>query len=522
MSSLTVTPSAGTTDCASSVLTWAVTTGALPTWATFSSGTGAISFAPGCTDAGSYGPFALTATSATGETGTSNEFGLTVTNAPQTIGVPTTVSAAQVRTGNAAGDTTGITIYFTPPAGAVSYRIYRAAFGHYPEYDDDGGAAPTAPTAYPPGAGWVETGVTVQGGTDQPPYRDFWYYVVYAVNACGDISTPSAMTIGTLDYHLGDVTDGTIHGLGDNLVQEEDISELGAHYGTTLAHVGATYAYLDVGPTTTHYVDGRPLTDDRINFEDLVMFAINFGTVTTSAVVARPPVAATGLTPAATDALVLQSPDAVTMGALLTVPLRMQGTGLVQAVSARLSWDATVVEPVGQAAGDLLLTLNGVALSPEPGAVDIAVLGEGRGVIGDGTLATVTFRVIANGDPRIRIESVDARDTRNNPILLSASRELLGPALPTVTTLSFAQPNPFRSQVTLAFSLAERGPVSLRIFSVDGRLVRTLVSGSQDAGYYRPVWDGRDDQGHAMSAGVFYARLVAGRVRMTRTMSYLK
>jgi hypothetical protein len=522
MSSLTVTPSAGTTDCASSVLTWSVTTGTLPGWATFSSSTGAISFAPGCTDAGSYGPFALTATSATGESGASNEFDLTVTNAPQTIGVPTTVSAAQVRTGNAAGDTTGITIYFTPPAGAASYKIYRAAFGHYPEYDDDGGAAPTAPTAYPPGAGWVETGVTVQGGTDQPPYRDFWYYVVYAVNACGDISTPSAMTTGTLDYHLGDVTDGTIHGLGDNLVQEEDISELGAHYGTTLAHVGATYAYLDVGPTTTHYVDGRPLTDDRINFEDLVMFAINFGTVTTSAVVARPPVAATGLTPAATDALVLQSPDAVTMGALLTVPLRMQGTGLVQAVSARLSWDATVVEPVGQAAGDLLLTLNGVALSPEPGAVDIAVLGEGRGVIGDGTLATVTFRVIANGDPRIRIESVDARDTRNNPILLSASRELLGPALPTVTTLSFAQPNPFRSQVTLAFSLAERGPVSLRIYSVDGRLVRTLVSGSQDAGYYRPVWDGRDDQGHAMSAGVFYARLVAGRVRMTRTMSYLK
>ena len=76
--------------------------------------------------------------------------------------------------------------------------------------------------------------------------------------------------------------------------------------------------------------------------------------------------------------------------------------------------------------------------------------------------------------------------------------------------------------MTLSFSLAERGPVDLRIYSVDGRLVRTLVSGTQEPGYYRPVWDGRDDHGNAMSAGVFYARLVAGRVHMTRTMSYLR
>ena len=174
------------TDLAVGPLTWAVTTGTLPAWASFVASTGVVTFAPGCTDAGSYGPFALTATAATGESGTSNEFTVTVTDAPQAIDPPTTVTAAQVRTGNAPGDTTGVKIYFTPPAGAVSYRIYRAPFGHHPEYDDAGGAAPTAPTAYPPSAPWVETGVTVQGGTDVPPARDFWYYVVYAVNACGD------------------------------------------------------------------------------------------------------------------------------------------------------------------------------------------------------------------------------------------------------------------------------------------------------------------------------------------------
>jgi hypothetical protein len=90
----------------------------------------------------------------------------------------------------------------------------------------------------------------------------------------------------------------------------------------------------------------------------------------------------------------------------------------------------------------------------------------------------------------------------------------------TVTTLQMAMPNPSRDGVTLAFSLAERGPVNLCIYSVDGRRVRTLATGTQEPGYYRHVWDGRDDSGNAVPAGVFYARLVAGKVRITRTMSY--
>jgi len=323
--------------------------------------------------------------------------------------------------------------------------------------------------------------------------------------------------VATLQARLSTYTLGQ----GDNLVGDVDISGLGAHYGITLVHVGDPYNYLDVGPTTTRYVDGRPLTDDKINFEDLVMFAINYGTVTVSGMTtALPQLAA--VTPAAADALVLLSPDAVAAGEMVTVPLRMSGTGLVQAVSTRLSWDAAVVEPVGLAAGELLLRLNGVVLSPEPGTGDGAVLGEGRGVAGEGVLATVTFRALAKGDPQIRLEAVDARDTRNAMVTLNATREAAAPALPTVTALSFAQPNPFRDEVTLAFSLAQPGPVSLRIYSVDGRLVRTLASGTREAGYYRPVWDGRDDHGNAMSAGVYYARLVAGRVRVTRTMSYLR
>ena len=520
MATLTITPSATTSPCAGT-LTWSVAP-TLPGGATFSTSSGVIVWTPGCTAAGTYGPYTLTATAATGEAGSSNPFSIVVTNTPVAIGPPTAASASQQLTGNVAGDTTGIVIYFTAPTGAAAFKVYRAPYGHYPEYDDAGGVIPTQPTTWPPAAPWTLTGVTTNGGTDIPPARDFWYYVVYAVNACGDTSVASAMTSGTLDYHLGDVTDGYVHGLGDNLVQTEDISELGAHYGITLTP-GDLYNYLDVGPTTTHYVNGRPLTDNKVNFEDLVMFAINYELVSAPA---GPTVATPAGGPAVaavtSDQLVVRSPDQVAMGSTLTVPLEMQGTGAVQALSIRLGWDAAVVQPVSQQAGDLLLQLNGVAMSAAPGTVDAAVLGLGRGVTGKGELATVTFKVIANGDPGIRIEAVDARDTGNNAITVNASREALAAELPKVTTLQMAMPNPFRETVTLAFSLAQRGAVDLNIYSVDGRRVRTLVSGSHEPGYYRFVWDGRDDRGNAMSAGVFYARFVAGPVKMTRTMTYLR
>jgi hypothetical protein len=152
--------------------------------------------------------------------------------------------------------------------------------------------------------------------------------------------------------------------------------------------------------------------------------------------------------------------------------------------------------------------------------VDVAVLG--GGLTGEGVLATVRFKALAAGDPKIRLAGVDARDAGNRKVTLAATELATGPKLPTVTALSFAQPNPFRGNATLAFSLAQGGRVELAIYGVDGRRVRTVVSGAREAGEYREAWDGRDDRGNPMSAGVYYAQLVAGKVRQTRTIVYLR
>ena len=91
-----------------------------------------------------------------------------------------------------------------------------------------------------------------------------------------------------------------------------------------------------------------------------------------------------------------------------------------------------------------------------------------------------------------------------------------------MTLLMPAQPNPFRQSATLAYSVARGGRVVLAIYSVNGRRVRLLVDGSREPGEYRTNWDGRDDGGNPMPAGVYYARLKTADRTMTRAITYLR
>jgi hypothetical protein len=153
--------------------------------------------------------------------------------------------------------------------------------------------------------------------------------------------------------------------------------------------------------------------------------------------------------------------------------------------------------------------------------VDAAVLGLGQGFRGEGEVATVTFRALKIGDPQIHLVSVDARDTGNQKLSLTTSERTVE-VLPTVTQLAFAMPNPFRQTATLAFSLAQAGPVELAVYSVDGRRVRTLVREFREPGEYRVTWDGRDDHGNPMSGGIYYAHLKAAQRGFTRRLTYLR
>ncbi len=98
--------------------------------------------------------------------------------------------------------------------------------------------------------------------------------------------------------------------------------------------------------------------------------------------------------------------------------------------------------------------------------------------------------------------------------------------LPTAAAPHFAlsanKPNPFNPVTTIAFGTEKAGKVTLRIFSAQGRLVRTLVDEAIPAGWYQKRWDGRNDAGRAMSSGVYFYELASDGKRLTRKMSLLK
>jgi flagellar hook assembly protein FlgD len=84
-------------------------------------------------------------------------------------------------------------------------------------------------------------------------------------------------------------------------------------------------------------------------------------------------------------------------------------------------------------------------------------------------------------------------------------------------------PNPFTGRTALVVSVPAAVPLSIRVHSVTGRVVRELQRGSTyAAGLHEIVWDGRDDRGRVVASGVYYCVLEAGRFRQTRAMLLLR
>ncbi len=69
------------------------------------------------------------------------------------------------------------------------------------------------------------------------------------------------------------------------------------------------------------------------------------------------------------------------------------------------------------------------------------------------------------------------------------------------------RPNPFAGMTTIRYHTAKTGKASLAIFDVHGRVIRRLWEGPCPAGEHQASWDGRDTQGSAAPAGVYFVRL---------------
>lgn len=97
--------------------------------------------------------------------------------------------------------------------------------------------------------------------------------------------------------------------------------------------------------------------------------------------------------------------------------------------------------------------------------------------------------------------------------------------VPRVLALGANRPNPFNPATRIAFEV----PVfpgdpraTLRIYDVQGRVVRTLIDGPVAPGTYSVTWDGQTDDGTSLPSGVFFYELRHGKTRLQRRMTLIR
>jgi flagellar hook assembly protein FlgD len=80
-------------------------------------------------------------------------------------------------------------------------------------------------------------------------------------------------------------------------------------------------------------------------------------------------------------------------------------------------------------------------------------------------------------------------------------------------------PSPFNPHTRIEYDLPQGGLVRLAIFNALGQRVRTLIESSQQAGFHRLDWDGRDDAGIPLRSGTYFYRLAMSQTALHATRS---
>ena len=95
-------------------------------------------------------------------------------------------------------------------------------------------------------------------------------------------------------------------------------------------------------------------------------------------------------------------------------------------------------------------------------------------------------------------------------------------AVPVEFGLEQNYPNPFNPTTTIDVSIASDSQITLNVYDINGRLVSTLADGVYDMGYHSFVWNGLDQTGNQVSAGIYFYSLQAEGMSITKKMMLLK
>jgi hypothetical protein len=157
-----------------------------------------------------------------------------------------------------------------------------------------------------------------------------------------------------------------------------------------------------------------------------------------------------------------------------------------------------------------------------PGVTIIYVADEDHSVnplVDSGLESDQTYRYTAHSFDDVLNYSIGVSE---NGTTEAGSSSVEGSNVPKTLALGPARPNPATSRMTFTFEIPARTSVEVHLFDAAGRRVRTLVDAPFEAGVYTGSWDGQDEAGRDLPAGVYFYELRAGGERLSQSVSWTR
>ncbi|HUV31742.1 MAG TPA: cohesin domain-containing protein [Acidobacteriota bacterium] len=400
------------------------------------------------------------------------------------------------------------------PVADAQLSILRYNFTNdYPLYPND-----TAPHPQTLMEGIFEAEVADTVYAFPGPHPDIYSFSIWSMDSSGNVSTvPNDQVTGT-NYILGDFATDDTTMLPDGCIDFGlEFGALAASYNTS---TGSPYfnEYLDIEETSDGSATGYPIPDGDIDFNDLVIFALNYRDYRCGSEPGR------GNPDMEVDKLVIGQPtviadlpDRVQAGTQFSVPIRVSGVSGIMGYHFVFTYDHSSLELVSVEPGAAYESVEQSFFYHDKAApeIDISSVILGDYQFGDQELVRITFRATVETPVTVEEQLLDVRDWHNNqPVMCFSTTSRV--ELPSEFALSQNYPNPFNPTTTIKLSLKEACQYELTIYNVLGQQV-SVFEGFSEAGRLIITWDASEQ-----SSGIYLYRLTAGSFTATRKMVLLK
>ena len=287
--------------------------------------------------------------------------------------------------------------------------------------------------------------------------------------------------------------------------------------------------------------------DDQIQFEDLMIFSINYevsGSMALSGKSSENSLAAISLKNSkilSDTSVVSFSPERSTIdvGDILTIDILVDSNAVFHGFELIIDYDENLLEVLEVTEGELMTnsgysTFWFVASDYDSVHVNDAILGSAD-VTGPGQLFRIKFKAKAEGQSELIFEVIDIRDMTNTsiptkhingnisvgsvPVKDENQRES---NLPQEYCLAQNFPNPFNPSTQIEYSLPQKTFVSIKVYNLYGQSIKTLVADVQCPGVKTVHWDGKDNKGINVTSGLYFYNIKTEYFYQTKRMLLLK